>query len=212
MCVSSTNFASEIEACGNKTPVLTGYFGFVPNGIIQSIGRGYTDLTAALAAAAINASELQIWKEVDGVYSADPRKVEDAEVLSTITPEEAAELTYYGSEVIHPFTMEQVMRAGIAIRIKNTLKPELPGTVIDPSSGEETAAKPATAVTVKSNVSVININSNSLQSFTEEIAFRHAAEIAGSADHIRLCNNRSSNLQVSDIVSGFSNHPRKLMA
>ena len=83
-----------IESCGVKIPVLTGYFGFVPNGIIQSIGRGYTDFTAALAAAAINARELQIWKEVDGVYSADPRKVEHAKVLPSITPEEAAELTY----------------------------------------------------------------------------------------------------------------------
>ncbi len=150
----------KILNCGNKVPVLTGYFGFVPNGIIQSIGRGYTDLTAALSAAAINARELQIWKEVDGVYSADPRKVAEARVLPSITPEEAAELTYYGSEVIHPFTMEQVMRASIPIRIKNTLKPDLPGTVIDPHISEGTAAKPATAVTVKRNISVININSN----------------------------------------------------
>lgn len=149
-----------IESCGVKIPVLTGYFGFVPNGIIQSIGRGYTDFTAALAAAAINARELQIWKEVDGVYSADPRKVEHAKVLPSITPEEAAELTYYGSEVIHPFTMEQVIRANIPIRIKNTFKPDLPGTIIDPNVSRTSSAKPATAVTVKRNITVININSN----------------------------------------------------
>ncbi len=96
------------------------------NGIIESIGRGYTDLAAALSAAAVNAKELQIWKEVDGVFSSDPRKVKSAKVLSSITPEEAAELTYYGSEVIHPFTMEQVIKAKIPIRIKNALKPEVP--------------------------------------------------------------------------------------
>lgn len=149
-----------IEACGHKIPVLTGYFGFVPNGIIQSIGRGYTDLTAALAAAAIDARELQIWKEVDGVFSADPRKVEDAKVLPSITPEEAAELTYYGSEVIHPFTMEQVIKANIPIRIKNTFKPHLPGTIIDPNVSASAHEKPATAVTVKRNITVININSD----------------------------------------------------
>jgi aspartate kinase len=151
---------SRIEACGRKVTVLTGYFGFVPGGIINSIGRGYTDLTAALAAAAIGARELQIWKEVDGVFSADPRKVPGAVVLPAITPEEAAELTYYGSEVIHPFTMEQVVRAGIPIRIKNTFKPELPGTIVDPSADSLAPAKPATAITAKRGITVVNINSN----------------------------------------------------
>jgi aspartate kinase len=151
---------SRIEACGHKVAVLTGYFGFVPGGIINSIGRGYTDLTAALAAAAIGARELQIWKEVDGVFSADPRKVPGAMVLPAITPEEAAELTYYGSEVIHPFTMEQVVRVGIPIHIKNTFKPELPGTIIDPNADSLAPAKPATAITAKRGITVVNINSN----------------------------------------------------
>lgn len=149
-----------IEACGEKIPVLTGYFGFVPGGIIKSIGRGYTDFTAALAAAAMGARELQIWKEVDGVFSADPRRVENARVLPSITPEEAAELTYFGSEVIHPFTMEQVIKAGIPIRIKNALNPDLPGTIVDPALEDDGSKKPATAVTVKRDVTVININSN----------------------------------------------------
>jgi aspartate kinase len=149
-----------IKACGSRVPVLTGYFGFVPGGIIASIGRGYTDFTAALAAAATGARELQIWKEVDGVYSADPRKVENAKVLPAISPEEAAELTYFGSEVIHPFTMEQVIKANIPIRIKNTFKPDLPGTIVDPNAGSDAPGKPVTAVTVKRNVTVININSN----------------------------------------------------
>jgi aspartate kinase len=153
-------FKERIKLCGKKIPVLTGYFGFVPGGIIQSIGRGYTDLTAALAAAAVGARELQIWKEVDGVYSADPRIVKNAQVLPNITPEEAAELTYYGSEVIHPFTMEQVIKAGIPIHIKNTFKPEVPGTFIDPHAAESAQLKPATAVTAKRNITLINVNSD----------------------------------------------------
>ena len=152
--------AAVVQACGHKVPVLTGYFGCVPGGIIASIGRGYTDLTAALTAAAVGARELQIWKEVDGVYSADPRKVKGARVLASITPDEAAELTYYGSEVIHPFTMEQVMRASIPIRIKNTLNPDAPGTIVDPRAESEISSQPATAVTAKRNVTVVNINSN----------------------------------------------------
>jgi len=149
-----------IGLCGSKVPVLTGYFGFVPGGIIQSIGRGYTDLTAALTAAAVGARELQIWKEVDGVFSADPRKVEDAHVLESITPDEAAELTYFGSEVIHPFTMEQVIRANIPIRIKNTLNPSAAGTIIDPNLVDKGPSRPATAVTAKRSTTVVNIASN----------------------------------------------------
>ncbi|KAI8818112.1 Aspartate/glutamate/uridylate kinase [Fimicolochytrium jonesii] len=115
-----------------QIPVVTGYLGPVPGGILSTIGRGYTDLTAALVAVALKARELQIWKEVDGIFTADPRKAPRARLLPSISPEEAAELTYYGSEVIHPFTMEQVIRASIPIRIKNAFKPDGNGTVIVP--------------------------------------------------------------------------------
>lgn len=102
-------------------PVLTGFVGYIPGGIVETIGRGYTDFTAALASAGLKrkglgVSELQIWKEVDGIYTADPRSVPNAKLLTNIYPEEAAELTYYGSEVIHPFTMEQVIRTKVPIR------------------------------------------------------------------------------------------------
>ena len=84
-----------------------GFFGPVPGSLLRQVGRGYTDLLAALLAAGLGASELQIWKEVDGIFTADPRKVPTARLIPIISPEEAAELTYYGSEVVHPFTMDQ---------------------------------------------------------------------------------------------------------
>lgn len=114
-------------------PVVTGFLGPVPGGVLNTIGRGYTDFTAALVSVGIKAQELQIWKEVDGIFSADPRKVPNAILLTSISPEEAAELTYYGAEVIHPFTMEQVIRASIPIRIKNTFNPSGNGTIIMPT-------------------------------------------------------------------------------
>jgi aspartate kinase len=77
--------------------------GNVPGGILNTIGRGYTDLCAALVAVGIQAAELQVWKEVDGIFTADPRKVPTARLLPSVTPSEAAELTFYGSEVIHPY-------------------------------------------------------------------------------------------------------------
>lgn len=180
--------AAEVEACGDKVPVITGFFGNVPGGILNSIGRGYTDLCAALVAVGIKAKELQVWKEVDGIFTADPRKVPTAALLPSVTPSEAAELTFYGSEVIHPFTMEQVIRARIPIRIKNVMNPRGAGTVIFPdnlaaieprtpdSNGNGTGAlfrtrsasmlsqllgpKRPTAVTIKHNIVVLNVHSN----------------------------------------------------
>lgn len=104
----------------------------MPGSLLRQVGRGYTDLCSALLAVGLEASELQIWKEVDGIFTADPRKVSTARLIPIISPDEAAELTYYGSEVVHPFTMEQVIRKRIPIRIKNVENPRGGGTVIHP--------------------------------------------------------------------------------
>ncbi|CAG8736171.1 2108_t:CDS:2, partial [Dentiscutata erythropus] len=173
--------AEAVKKCGNRVPVVTGFFGTVPGGLLTNIGRGYTDLCAALLAVGIGAKELQVWKEVDGIFTADPRKVKNARLIPIITPEEAAELTYYGSEVIHPFTMEQVMRSNIPIRIKNVMNPLGKGTVIFPDTSlkngsltrlnisellyqngylRDMSRKHPTAVTIKNNIVVLNIHSN----------------------------------------------------
>jgi len=123
-----------VRQCGPRVPVVTGFFGPVPGSLLRQVGRGYTDLCAAVLAVGLQASELQIWKEVDGIFTADPRKVLTARVIPIISREEAAELTYYGSEVVHPFTMEQVIRKKIPIRIKNVENPRGLGTVIHPNS------------------------------------------------------------------------------
>lgn len=172
------NIGKAIAQCGDAVPVITGFFGSVPGGLLESVGRGYTDLCAALAAVAMEAEELQIWKEVDGLFTADPRKVPTARLVPFVTPEEAAELTYYGSEVIHPFTMEQVMNANIPIRLKNVMNPLGEGSMVvpqnaavaplpaSPSFGMEqmsfydNSMSGPTAVTVKNNIIVLNIHSN----------------------------------------------------
>lgn len=133
LCVA---IANRLKKC-TGIPVVTGYFGDVPGSLLSQVGRGYTDLCAALCAVGMKASELQIWKEVDGVFTADPRKVPTARLVPAITPEEAAELTYYGSEVIHPFTMEQAIKKSIPIRIKNVQNPRGCGTVIFPDSEDK---------------------------------------------------------------------------
>lgn len=195
----------QIRACKATVPVVTGYFGSVPGGLLEKIGRGYTDLCAALVAIGTHAKELQIWKEVDGIFTADPRKVPTARLLKTITPSEASELTFYGSEVIHPFTMEQVIRARIPIRIKNVLNPRGEGTQIFPDTLAELDAvsshtapklirnrssslftnrrspKRPTAVTIKHHILVINVHSNK-----RSLSHGFFAKIFSVLDHWRL--------------------------
>lgn len=178
-----------IAACQDTVPVVTGYFGCVPGGLLNTVGRGYTDLCAAMIAVNLHATELQIWKEVDGIFSADPRKVPTAKLIDAVTPAEAAELTFYGSEVIHPFTMDQVIQASIPIRIKNVNNHKGRGTIIwpDPSSDDgshtpvimartashrsmhnvnsltisaDTKSNLPTAITTKRNITVVNVHSN----------------------------------------------------
>ncbi|KAI0157572.1 aspartate kinase [Xylariaceae sp. FL1272] len=172
-------FRKRIEACGDRVPVITGFFGNVPGSLMNGeIGRGYTDLCAALAAVGMKATELQVWKEVDGIFTADPTKVPTARLLSSVTPSEAAELTFYGSEVIHHLTMDQVIKAHppIPIRIKNVKNPRGNGTIVVPdpvkSAGQQIkrsrpsdaslrkTPKRPTAVTIKDNITVINVHSN----------------------------------------------------
>ena len=154
-------FAEVCRPNGAIVPVVTGYFGLVPGGMVEKIGRGYTDFTAALVTAGLgkeHVQELQVWKEVDGICTADPRRVETARVLSEISALEAAELTHFGSEVLHPFTMERVTSAQIPIRVKNTFRPELPGTKIVTSSPNNQF--PITAITAKKGITVVTITSN----------------------------------------------------
>ncbi|KAG9025248.1 Aspartokinase [Tulasnella sp. UAMH 9824] len=200
----SQALGERIRQCGPRVPVVTGFFGPVPGSLLRQIGRGYTDLLAALLAAGLEASELQIWKEVDGIFTADPRKVPTARLIPIISPEEAAELTFYGSEVIHPFTMEQAIRKKIPIRIKNVENPQGSGTVIHPSPDIDSTthdddatlvtlddlsltgspksklsqhARVPTAVTIKDNIVVLNVNSN-----RKTISHGFLARIFGTLD------------------------------
>ncbi|CAO3685129.1 unnamed protein product [Umbelopsis ramanniana] len=160
----ASRMAKAIAKVGNKVPVVTGFFGNVPGSLLSTIGRGYTDLCAALLAVGLHAQELQIWKEVDGIFTADPRKVEGARLLPIITPEEAAELTYYGSEVIHPFTMEQgqgtIIFPDLAASNGSATPPPAPEVLAQNGYHLDLTRKHPTAVTVKDNVCVLNIHSN----------------------------------------------------
>lgn len=111
-------------------PVVTGFIGHDPQGRVTTLGRGGSDLSASLFGAAIGAEAIEIWTDVSGIMTCDPRVVTTARVAPRLAFAEAAELAYFGAKVLHPKTIEPAMRADIPVWVKNTFKPEDPGTEI----------------------------------------------------------------------------------
>ena len=124
-------------------------------GDITTLGRGGSDLTATLIAASCRAKEAQVWKDVDGVLTADPRIVEGARPVEAITYDEAAELAYFGAQVLHPRAMRPCIETGVPVLVKNSYNPAAKGTRI---SGEAAVgASPVRALTSKQNVTLVDI-------------------------------------------------------
>ncbi|MDP9146654.1 MAG: aspartate kinase [Acidobacteriota bacterium] len=113
-------------------PVVTGFIGASTDGKLTTLGRGGSDYSATILGAAMDAAEVVIWTDVDGVLTADPRLVADARTIPVISYREAAELAYFGAKVLHPKTLNPVMRASITVWIRNSFAPERPGTKITP--------------------------------------------------------------------------------
>ena len=116
--------------------IVTGFIGSSEDGVTTTLGRGGSDYTAALFGAALDAEQIEIWTDVDGFMSADPRLVKEAFVLPSVSYEEAMEMSYFGAKVIHPQTLEPAIKKNIPVLIKNTFAPENPGTIISSEAGD----------------------------------------------------------------------------
>ncbi len=112
------------------TPVITGFIGATRTGLITTLGRGGSDYSGAIFAAASNSDELIIWTDVDGVMTTDPRVDKRARVLPYVSYQEVGELAFYGAKVLHPKTVQPVLDKSIPIRVCNTFNPDFPGTII----------------------------------------------------------------------------------
>src|SRR5207248_11637165 len=113
----------------NRIPVMGGFIGRTPAGATTTLGRNGSDYSAAIVAAAIGAEEVQIWTDVDGLLTCDPRLVPGARVIDRLTFDEAAELAWFGAK-LHPRTLEPAVEANIPVRVLNTHNPSSPGTLI----------------------------------------------------------------------------------
>lgn len=115
----------------DRVVVLAGFIGSAPDGATTTLGRGGSDYSAALVGAGLDAGEIEIWTDVDGVLSADPRVVADARVLPMLSYDDAETLARFGAKVLHPKTMEPAAARGIPVRVRNSRRPGEPGTRID---------------------------------------------------------------------------------
>jgi aspartate kinase len=138
----------------NVLPVVTGFNASTLDGRPTTLGRGGSDFSASILAAALDAEELWIWTDVDGIMTADPRLVPDARVLDAITYAEAAELAYAGAKVLHPRTLAPLVEKGIPVWSKNSFAPEKPGTRIVPTIQTEGGVH---AVTSTRDVALVSV-------------------------------------------------------
>ena len=125
-------------------------------GEVDNLLRGGSDYTASLIGAALPADEIQIWTDIDGMHNNDPRFVENTKAVRQLNFEEAAELAYFGAKILHPTCVQPAKFAGIPVRLKNTMKPDAEGTIINNEQGKGTIK----AVAAKDNITAIKIKSS----------------------------------------------------
>jgi aspartate kinase len=140
-----------------KVAVLGGFIGATANGITSTLGRGGSDYSAAIFGACLDVDEIQIWTDVDGVLTADPRIVPQPRVVPRMSFAEASELAYFGAKVLHPSTILPAVGKNIPVRILNSRRPENPGTRITADGRPEQGQ--LTAIACKRGVTVIDIAS-----------------------------------------------------
>ena len=144
------------ENAGYQIYITQGFICRNAYGEVDNLQRGGSDYTASLIGAALNADEIQIWTDIDGMHNNDPRVVENTEAVRQLNFEEAAELAYFGAKILHPTCVQPAKFAGIPVRLKNTMEPDAEGTIID----NVIVRGKIKAVAAKDNITAIKIKSS----------------------------------------------------
>jgi aspartokinase/homoserine dehydrogenase 1 len=148
-------------------PVVTGFIGATTEGTLTTLGRGGSDYSATILAAALDADEVIIWTDVDGLMTADPRAVSEARTISEISYREAAELAYFGAKVLHPKTLRPVMQSRIPLQIRNTFAPERAGTRITSVGPANVRVKAVAAI---SDAAMITVRGRDIVEVTQALS------------------------------------------
>ena len=179
-------------------PVVTGFIGATPDGVLTTLGRGGSDYSATILGGALDADEVIIWTDVNGVLSADPRLVPEARTIPEISYREAAELAYFGAKVLHPKTLRAVMQAGIPVWIRNTFEPENLGTKITPQGRSSSGG--VKALTAISDVSLIAVGGPAIVGLPDVVG-RTFSTTASVRANVLLISQSSSQNDICFIVS-----------
>src|SRR6185436_554083 len=172
-------------------PVVTGFIGATVEGKLTTLGRGGSDYSATILGAALDAKEIIIWTDVDGVLTADPRLVPEARTLQEISYNEAAELAYFGAKVLHPKTLRPVSEAGIPVWIRNSFLPERNGTQIT-ATGHPTR-RGVKAITAMSNVTLITVGGRGIVGLPGVAAKTFTAAASAQANVLLISQSSSGN-------------------
>lgn len=138
-----------------RIPVVTGFLAQDNHGNITTLGRGGSDLSASLLGAALQVEEVQVWKDVDGILTTDPRVVAEAQSIPRVTFEEAFELAFYGAKVLHPLSLQPALKFDIPVRVKNSYNPTHEGTLITAEVVKDDA--PVKAISCKREVTLVDV-------------------------------------------------------
>jgi bifunctional aspartokinase / homoserine dehydrogenase 1 len=172
-------------------PVVTGFIGATAEGVLTTLGRGGSDCSATILGAALDADEVIIWTDVDGLMTADPRLVSGATTIAEISYREAAELAHFGAKVLHPKTLRAVTQCGIPLWIRNTFAPERPGTRVTPSgSATDAGVKGLTAI---SDVALITVGGPGIVGVPDVLGRTFATTAAVRANVLLISQSSSQN-------------------
>ena len=149
------NFKNPCLISFQPNSIVTGFIGHDQQGRITTLGRGGSDLTATVLGSGAGVDEIQVWKDVDGIMTSDPRLVKTAKPVQYVTYEEAAELAFFGAEVLHPISMQPAIKSKIPVRVKNSYNPNATGTLI--TGTRDKTSSLVTAITCKKNVQLVDI-------------------------------------------------------
>jgi len=198
---SKARLAEVSATWGERLPVVTGFLGSTPDGRSTTLGRNGSDYTATLLARWLGASEVNGWTDVSGVMTADPGLVDDAYPLKHLSYMEALELVDFGASMFHSRTMIPLIESGIPLRIRNTMLPDDPGTLIDARGGDDEGA--ATSVTSLENLALLGVQVRRIAK-RASIGARVLAALEAAGIGVWMANQSAHGQSVAVAVPGSS--------
>ncbi len=190
-------------------PIAAGFIGRTITGFVTTLGRNGSDYSATVIGAALDCAEVSIYTDVDGVLTADPRLVANARLLRHLSYAEAARLSWFGAKVLHPRTLIPIAHRNIPVRVRNTFRPHIRGTVVGPVQHGQTGAR---AITIRRKLALITVESTDMFGAPENAGQVFALAAGAGAAPVAICSSSGHHLsfmveeQAADSVISLLHH------